>query len=881
MRRSSLLVLALLLAVLAPHAAAQDVPAPEEVFGFRPGADYEVADYDQMLAYYRRLDAASGRVKLQEIGTTSMGRPMLLLFISSAENIDRLDHWRAISEKLARARISRNEARKLAHEGKAVVWIDAGMHATEMAGAQMTPVLAYRVATEETPEMQKIRENVVLLLMPVLNPDGLHIVASWYERVLGTPYETTSPPWLYQKYVGHDNNRDWFMNNMSETQAVSEVLYREWYPQIVLNHHQTAPNWARIFIPPFSAPVNPRIHPGVIAGVNQVGAAMASRFAMKEMPGVVSDVGYTMFWNGGMRTTPFFHNQIGLLTEVAHATPTPRYYEPDSLPERVAGYRTDGTAIFYPDPWLGGESHFRDAVDYMVTASMATLDLAADRSEEFLFNIYRMGRDAIAAGRQGDPYAYIIPTEQWDPGEATNLVNVLRHGGVEVHRAAERFSAGGETYEQGAYVIYAAQAFRPYLMDLLEPQDYPTRYEYPGGPPDPPYDLAGWTLPMQMGVEVDRLDARFEAATTPVRGFIEPRPGRVAGNASYGWALSHCPNASAEAVNRLLAAGATIYWSGGAFLAADSTRPAGTFVIERSRGTQKRVEVLAAELGLDFRGLAEKPNVSLHRMERPCVGLYKSWVANIDEGWTRWLLQRYAFEVDTLHDATIRGGNLAAYDAIILPDQWAGGLLHGHRPGTMPEAYVGGLGVEGAAVLKHYVEQGGTLIAFDSAADFAIEQLGLPVRNVVEGLSTTEFFIPGSLIRMDVRTGRPMAAGMQNEVAAAFSRSRAFETIRPDQMGEGGRSDIEAPPPLPIGVVARYAEDDLLMSGWALGEEQHIAGKAALMNVPLGEGNVVLFGFRPQFRGQSRGTYKLIFNALHLAAMDAPPEARPEPHQTE
>ena len=369
--------------------------SPEEIFGFRIGDDYKLADYSQMVDYHRQLATTSDRVILQEIGKTALGRPMLLQFISTPENLRHLDRWKSISTKLARARISENEARNLVKEGKSILWIDGGMHATERAHGQMTAELAYRIATEESEEMKKIRENVIVLLMPVMNPDGMDIVVDWYRRNLGTPFETTSPPWLYHHYVGHDNNRDWFMNNMPESQACSRVIYNEWYPQIVYNHHQTGPSWARIFLPPFSDPVNPNIHPGVTTGVSLVGTAMGNRFAMKKMGGVVSDFQYSMWWNGGMRTAPYFHNQIGILTETSHSTPTPRFYDPDSIPKAIGSRRAnrlanDGTDIFLPIPWEAGESHFRDAVDYMLTASMAVLNVSADLREKWLMNIYQM-----------------------------------------------------------------------------------------------------------------------------------------------------------------------------------------------------------------------------------------------------------------------------------------------------------------------------------------------------------------------------------------------------------------------------------------------------------------------------------------------------------
>ncbi len=865
--RISLFVVALLF--VGGGGAVGQVPAPESVLGFEPGADYEMADYDQLTRYYQQLSAASDRVTMKSIGTTVEGRSMKLLFISSADNLDNLDRWREISATLSRARISEEKAQQLSQQGKAVVWVDAGLHSTERAPGQAMPKLAHRLATEESAEAQKIRENTILLLMPVMNPDGLDIVENWYDRVLDTPYETSDPPWLYHEYVGHDNNRDWFMNNMPETRAVTNVIFNEWYPQIVVNHHQTAPEWARIFIPPFTGPVNPDIHPGVVSGVNQVGTAMGQRFAMKNMPGVVSNDSYTMFWNGGMRTAPYFHNQIGILTEVAHETPTPRHYEPDSLPSHVGERNpTDGTALFYTDPWKGGESHFMDAVHYTNTASMGVLDVAADRPQQFLYNIYKMGRDAIEAGESGDPYAYVIPPEQWNPGEAHTLVNILRQGGIEVDRATESFDAGGTTYPEGSFVVSAAQAFRPFVMDLLEPQNYPTRRSA-SGEPETPYDLAGWTLPMQMGVTVDRVNESFEVQVQAVTDSVAPAPGTVRGTADFGYALSHRPNASVKAVNALLADGETVYWAQEGLSAGGTDFGNGAIVVEGAPGTGDHVEALADEHGLDVQGLAGRPDGPLHQLQPPRIGIYKSWVPSMDEGWTRWILENYDVPVDTLHDADVRTGDLSKYTAIILPHHYSSDLLlNGHDEETMPAEYVGGLGLPGAIALEQYVMSGGTVVAFDEASTFAIEQFGLPVEDVTEGLPSSEFFIPGSLIRTHVNTEHPLGYGMQDTVAAAFSRSRAFEAVRQDKMGEGGREDTKLPEPPPVEVVARYAENDLLMSGWAMGERKHIGGEAALLRVQEGEGSVVLFGFRPQFRGQPRGTYKLLFNALHAATIE-------------
>ena len=438
--------------------AKAQVPAPAEVLGFEPGDDYQLALWGELTPYYEQLAAASDRVEIREIGETVLGKPLLVLFISSPENLAALDRHRENARAMAHAEIPEEEAVRISREGKAVVWIDAGLHATEVAPAQMAPLLAHRVATEDSEEMRKIRDEVILILMPCMNPDGLDIVASWYRRNLKTPFETTRPPELYHHYVGHDNNRDWFMNNMPETAAVSRMLYHEWFPQIVYNHHQTGPAWARIFLPPFADPVNPRIHPGVTTSVNLIGSAMANRFAMKKMPGAVSDMIYSMWWNGGMRTVPYFHNMIGLLTETSHASASPRIYDPEDRPEFVGNPRrgqaapTSGTDVFYPYPWPGGESPFSDPVRYTLTASMAVLDVAADLREKWLFDIWRMGRDAI----EGSDASWIVPADQWDPGEAAALLNVLHDGGIVIERAEEAFEIDGETYGEGSHIIPGA-----------------------------------------------------------------------------------------------------------------------------------------------------------------------------------------------------------------------------------------------------------------------------------------------------------------------------------------------------------------------------------------------------------------------------------------
>ena len=867
MKRCKVMVLTMALALnCISLSTAQTVPSPEEVYGFKVGADYQLADYAQIEDYLTKLDAASDRVQKVEIGTTVLGRKMYILYISSPENLAQLDKWKDISTKLARVQVTDAEAQQLSEEGKAVVWIDGGMHSTELAHGQMTSELAYTLATSETTEMQRIRDNVITILMPVMNPDGLDIVVDWYRKNKGTAYETSRPPILYHYYMGHDNNRDWFMNTMPETYNVTKILYNEWYPQIVYNHHQSSPSWTKISIPPYADPVNPKIHPAITAGVSEVGSAMSKRFSLENMPGAIADNFYTMFWNGGGRTVPYYHNMIGILTETGHTTPTPRFYDPEKLPKLVAGTTpTDGTDIMYPDPWKGGESHFRDAVDYMLTATWATLDLAADRKSNYLHNIYKMGASAIEKSKKDGPFAYVIPKNQWDAFEAVNLVNVLKRGGIEITQATKNFEANGKKYEKGSYVIYGAQAFRPYLMDLMEKQDYPTRFQYPGGPPDTPYDLAGWTLPMQMGVAVDKIAEPFEADTemlTDLSGYAE---GDVSGKADFGYLLSANTNASVIATNKVLNSGGTAYKTKATFKSGKTTYPAGSYIVS---GGSVSIDSLANSYGLEVTGLSSKPDIALIKIHSPKVGLYKSWVSNMDEGWTRFVMDEYAFETDTLHDRDIQTADLSQYDVLILPSQRVKSLLHGHSTLEMPEKFTGGLGLEGALALSNYVKNGGTLMAFDEASNYVIEQFGLPLKDATEGADSKDFFIPGSLIKTGIDTTHPLAFGMQDTVAVSFNKSRAFVIDKQDKKGEGGTEEIKDAPAPEVEVIATYAKNNLLMSGWAMGEKKFIAEKPAMVKAKYGKGSVVLFAFRPQFRAQPRGTYKLIFNTIYEGAAE-------------
>jgi hypothetical protein len=836
--------------------AAQRLPEPRDVFGFRPGDDYKLASHEQIVDFFRRLDTASDRIIVEDIGTSTEGRPLILALISSEANLKNRQRYKEISRRLALARgVEESEARRLAREGRAIVWIDGGLHATETAGAQHTPELASWLVSSDDEEARRVRDQAILLLMPVMNPDGLDLVRDWYLRNLGTPFETTQPPALYHHYIGHDNNRDWYMFTQAETKAVARQLYQEWFPQIVYNHHQSSPFPGRIWGPPMKDPVNPNLDPLIVSTINQIGEHLRKRFDEEGKPGYVSDIQFDMWWNGSMRGAPDFHNMAGFLTETAlYRYATPKCYTaadvPDTFGERHKYLPAKTPSTSYTNPWLGGCWPFRQPVEYMLTASRATLDLGAKLKDDFLFNIWRMGSRQIARGEkaEGGPYAYVIDlAAQHDPTRTVEFLRTLRLGGVEVRRAESPFSVGSATYPAGTYVL-GPQPFRPYVVDLMEPKAFPERRLYPGGPPDPPYDMTGYELRLQMGVRADAVTAPFALPATVVDR-IPPAAGGVQGSGAAAFAIAPNQNLGVKVLNDLVKAGAR------AALAADHG-----IVVE---GVAREVaDKQARDLGVVLRALDTRPQ-GLRRLRAPRIGLYKSHLANMDEGWTRWLLEQYGFTFATLSNADVRSGDLSAYDVLLFADEAAERIVSGHAPGTMPAEYVGGIGVEGAANVRRFVERGGWLVAWDRAADFAILALDLPLRNTVRDTRPEEFFIPGSLIRIVTTPEHPLAAGMEREAIAMFSDSQAFAVVPPASEGrQRATRDVE--------VFVEYAKEKFLASGWQLGGERYLAGRAAAVRVPVGRGQAVVFGFRPHWRGQPHNTFKLLFNALWLSTLEEP-----------
>ncbi len=846
-------------------AVLQVIPSPASVLGFQPGEDRRLADWSQITEYFRRLDEASPRVRVLEIGRSTQNRPILMAVITSEENMVRLDRYREITRRLADPRTVADEAEaeRLIAEGRVIVAITCSIHSTEIVGSQMALELAYRLASGTDPETREILERVILLLFPSPNPDGIDIVASWYRRTLGTPYEGTSPPELYHPYTGHDNNRDWFMLTQVETQVITRALYREWLPQILYDVHQMGSNGARMFVPPFYDPPNPNIDPILLRAVGVIGHHMAWDLAAAGFRGVVTNAQYDTWWAGGLRTMPYYHNVVGILTEAASA----RLMTPIALTREQLRGATRGLAnpleraTNFPDPWPGGVWRPMDILQMELVAARSLLRLAARYRETFLRNFYELGKRALERGRTEEPFAYVIPSDQWDPPTAAHLVNVLMAQGVEVHRARERFTVEGTEYPAGSYVILLEQPRRALAKTLLEIQRYPERRLYPGGPPERPYDVAGWTLPLQMGVRVVEVARPFRA---PLERLVEPvapvghvrdiSEGR--GASEVVWLLDTRANRAFSAVNEILASGLfRVERLRREVTLQGRTYPAGSFVLSAAEGgrqsraeLQRTLQEIARRHGVDFQATRERLPESAP-LARRRIGLYRSWVPSMDEGWTRWVLEQFGFPYRTLRDADIRAGDLRArLDVLILPSDSPREIREGHRPGSYPPEYTGGLGREGVENLKAFVQAGGTLLALGESSDLVLEEFGLPVRNVLRGVPPSEYFCPGSILRVRMNPEHPLAYGMPAEADVYMVGGLAFELT-----AEGDRA--EAPE-----VVARYA-DDPLRSGYLLGREK-IAGRVALLDIPYGQGRVILVGFRAQHRGQSWGTFKVLFNAL-------------------
>jgi len=881
-RKSVFVVLLTLLCLSAPASLySQALQTPEQYLGFRVGTDKKLATWPQVVEYMRTAARSSDRIKFEEVGKSTLGNPFVLLTISSPKNLARLDQIKADQRKLAYPyTLGEKEAAEIIARNPAVILITMTIHSSEIGSTQMSLELVHRLATETTPYIQNILDNVVFLLAPSVNPDGQVLVVDWYNKNVGTEFEFAPMPWLYHHYTGHDDNRDSYMLTQKETQYVTRTLYKDWFPVVFLDEHQMGSNGARIFVPPFSDPVNPNIDAAVMGATNMLGHRMFTALNVAGKEGAITGQTYTWWWQGSAKNGAWYHNMVGMLTEVAsariaspieqqRATASRTGAEEDGGRERGAARGGDPRRPLpaptdtwarteYPRPWLGGTWRLRDIVDYELIITYALLEGAATERQMLQRNFYTLNRKAIDSGKAGDPFAYVFPAAQHDPGATWKLLDVLDQTGIEVFRAPAEFEAGGKKYAAGSYVIPMSQPFRNYVKDLLEPQRYPMKPTAPGQAPERPYDVTGWTLPLQMGVDAVKIEKPFNAALEKLTA-IPKAKGELAAKqrSTAGFVIAAGPNHKATLTNRVQKAGGEVSWIQDTAKVGSASYAPGSLLVRNI--APEKLRAMVEELGVKGEQMmpAEEAAVKdkLLKLRAPRVALYQPWTASMDEGWTRFLLEQYEFPYTTVHNNDLQAGKLnEKFDVIIFAQQSKNSILEGTRGAFQRPEYRGGIGEEGSRAIQQFVREGGTLVTLDEAADFAIEELGLPVRNTLRDVSRDKFFCPGAVLSVYLDTQNPLAYGMEAETSAYFLNSPAFELSAPFVSREAR-------------AVVKYPAHNALQSGW-IGGPEYLYDKVAAAEVSYGKGRVVLLGFRAQFRAQPQATFKLLFNAIHWSAAE-------------
>lgn len=912
----SIIMFGLLLIIPLSGLKAQvSITTPHDFFGIDIGDDYNLVNYTSAVEYWKILEKESPRMIIEEIGTTAEGRPQYMATISSPENISNLDRYRDISRKLALAKdITEEEARMLSQEGKSVIWIDGGLHATEVVGSHQLIETVYRLVSADDAETMRILDDVIILAV-FANPDGLELVADWYMRKDNPEDRSTGNlPRLYHKYVGHDNNRDSYMVTQPETENMARIMYRTWYPQIMYNHHQTGPNGLIVFIPPFRDPVNYNFDPLLITGIETVGIAMHNRLISEGKPGsgMRSSASYSTWFNGNLRTTGYFHNQLGILTEIK-GNPTP--VEIEFNPAR----QLQTTDIPYPvEP---GIFPFRDAIEYSYTMNMAILDYASRYREPLLYNRYLMGRNNIekgsrdnwtihpkvidelnrkvaeeagrggqqgaaqARGRRGlspeymkylrlpenrDPRAYIIPSDQPDFPTAVKFVNTFIKNGVTVHTAVSDFVVGGKRYPAGSFIFKTDQAFRPHILDLFEPQDHPNDFAYEGGPPIRPYDNAGYTLAFQMGIDFDRIFEPVEGNFKELTDLASPLKGLVTGSSKpAGYLLDHSVNDAAIVMNRLIAEKEKIFWLGEEISYKGKKYPAGTIYIPSSRSADAVVTKAASELGINFTGLDASPKAAALKINPVRIGLWDRYGGSMPSGWTRWVMEQFEFPFEIVYPKRLDSGNLNRdFDVLVFVTGAISGVESRYASSMesnvedIPEEYREWLGRVTSEVtipkLIEFIRNGGTIVAIGSSTAIA-ESAELPITDhIVDGegkhLTSDKYYIPASILQVRVDNTVPVAYGMEERVDVFFDNSPVFR-LKPEADKQG------------ITTVAWFDSDRSLRSGWAWGQDR-LYGGVAIADAKIGKGNLYLFGPEILYRAQSHGTFKLLFNGIYLSASE-------------
>lgn len=830
---------------------ATNLQTPQQFFGFRMGADKHLITWNQITTYLEYLGQHSSRIKVIELGKTTLGRPMLMTVFSDSANLANLDTYRAIQQKLANPYdIDEQTAAQLTRDGKLVMMLSLNIHSTEIASSQESVELAFDLVTREDAQAVAVRRDVILLMIPSLNPDGQDMVSNWYLRHKNSASEGSRMPRLYHHYAGHDNNRDWFLFNLKESQLVAPVLYQQWYPEIVYDQHQMGSSGPRMFLPPYKDPVNPNVSSLLLTEVNALGKYMTSSLTGQGFTGIVNGMSFNSYFEGTMSKTPLWHNMIGILSEMASVRiASPLYFPRGSLGKYGAEIARYSRRSEFLSPWSGGWWRLRDIIEYEKAATWAMLDYAVRFKTRIKQNFYDLNRQAIVSGKERPPYQVVVPLEQQDPNTAQLMLERLQLAGVQIKHATADFTCQGKTYAAGTFLIPLAQPERAYIKDLFERQKYPNLRQHEGGPPLRPYDFTGWTLPLQMGVNAFFSDEPLTVTTAQVDRFTFSEIPEIPSAAGYKME-ARFSNAY-KLANDLLKAGVSIWRD-----------PAnGDFLIKKHKGLTEKLNALSTKYAVPVQA-ADQVNPENSQLQQPVrLAIYQPWRASIDEGWTRYVLDAYHFPYKILHNEDIRKGNLEGkYDVLILPSMSSDRLLEGKskRPDEkkpkepligapqMPKRFRGGIGKDGQQALKDFILKGGTLITFRESCNFAIDKLRVPAVNVVKKKSRSDYFAPGALLQMQLDKSHPLSWGMPEQAAVRFTTSPVFRLLTHNQESNA---------------VGYFNEDNPLQSGWLIGAPL-LAGRTALAEIKTARGKVLLFGFGVQSRAQTYGTFKLLFNAI-------------------
>lgn len=843
---------ALAFALPALVSPAQSLPTPSQFLGFEVGSDRQLADYPQICSYFRALEKGSKRIQVESLGKTTLGKDLLMAVISSEGNLRARAKHQAIARKLADPRgLSPAQIEALAQEGRSILLVTCSIHSSEIGASQMALEWAHALVTAKDPETLRRLEEVILLLVPSLNPDGHQMEVEWYRKQLGTPFEGGRMPWLYHWFVGHDNNRDWVNLTQKESQHLNRAVYRDWNPQIWLDEHQMGSTGARIFLPPYSNPVAPSVHPLIWRTVDSAATFMTWKLEQAGRAGALSGAMFDAYWPGGTKNTAWWKNTAGMLSEVASVRlATPVEVHSSELQAGAKGFAEYRAQVNFPNPWKGGRWRLRDIMDYERLISDALLEHSARNRVDLLKGKAAMALDSV---RLGQPEAFWkISLAQHDPPTAARLARLMLAHEVEVQYS--------ETEQ--AFYIPTAQPYGRFVAELFSAQRYPEVRPTPGAPVLPPYDVAAWSLPLHFGVDIQRahLSAQARNSLRPARSSDGPTGGLAPGKGVL-YALPRTSNAATPLLNEYLRKGGSARVALEGFEAQGTAFAPGTLLLE----PRSELAEVASRHGLLLQPLSQKPEVQSRAQKAPRVATYKPWAASMDEGWTRFLIEEAGFKPTSLDNAALRAGKLRdRIDVLVLADMNKNLILEGRRsaePGyaeELPPEFSGGIGKEGAKAIRDFVEAGGTLVALGDATDFAIEELKLPVRNALaaRGDRDSEFNCPGSLLRVQLDTGHPVTWGMPKEAAAFLKNRLAFQTW-------------PASPATTHSVLAAYPEDrrDILLAGWIQGAER-LQSRSAALAFTLGQGKVVLFGFSVQHRAQTEGTFKLLFNALAWGGME-------------